>query len=76
VVSEDFPFAGIGAEHTGCMLHRENAPALEVDVSAIADRARPLDGERVVVHGEVVERDYLERGPTPVLVATDIEAPK
>jgi len=65
---------GIGGEHTGWMLRRDDERALEVDVSAVRDEATRLEERRVSIQGEVIEKQYVERGPTPVLVAREISA--
>ena len=64
----------IGGETTGWMLQREGQGQLEVDVSRIFNEARKLQGQRVTIEGKVVQKQYVERGPTPVLVAERISA--
>lgn len=66
-------FVAIGGEHTGWMLHRTGADDVMIDVDRVAERARELDGRAVRVCGRIVERDYVERGRIPVLVAELIE---
>jgi hypothetical protein len=64
--------AGIGGEHTGWVLQRPQG-AVEVDVSAVQEQAQELDGQQVTVRGQVVQRQYVERGRTPVLRAQQIQ---
>ncbi len=69
----------IGAETTGWMLVTEEengrpVDGVEVDMSRVLEAAQRLDGARVKVRGVVVERRYVERGVTKVLVAESVEA--
>lgn len=66
-------YAGIGGEHTGWMLMGTERGDIEINVSNVWGSARDLSGSRVRVTGEVIQKDYLERGPTPILVAESIE---
>lgn len=65
-------FVGIGGEHTGWVLAGAPDGDYEVDVSAIAEEAAALQGQKVVITGRLVSKDYLERGPTFVLMAESI----
>jgi hypothetical protein len=67
-------FMAIGGEHTGWMLQREDQDDLEVDVNAVRARAREFDGQRVTITGTIETKSYVERGPTPILVARSIDA--
>ena len=69
---------GIGGEHTGWILVGDGETGgIEVDVSKVTRIARDLAGKRVTITGRMSERNYTERGKTPVLVAESIvEAPK
>lgn len=65
--------AGIGGEHTGWVLSGTAEGDIEVDISNVADQAQQFEGSQVVITGAIIEKDYLERGPTMVLVAERIE---
>ena len=69
---------GIGGEHTGWILVGDGeAGGIEVDVSSVTQIARDLAGKRVTIKGRMSQRNYTERGKTPVLIAESIaEAPK
>jgi hypothetical protein len=63
----------IGGETTGWRLIGEGESGqMDVDISRVADDARRLRGQRVTITGTVITRDYVERGPMPVLVAERI----
>ncbi|MGF1635248.1 MAG: hypothetical protein ACFCVE_15475 [Phycisphaerae bacterium] len=62
----------IGGETTGYVL-RTGQRQIEVDLSKIDGSPERYEGGQVRIIGEIVERDYVERGPTPVLVAREIE---
>ena len=72
----------VGGETTGWVLERDGDPAVRgvvapIDLDAAdldPDRLAGLDGRRVTVRGHVGTRDYVERGPTPVLVARSVRA--
>lgn len=65
--------AAIGGEHTGWVLVGDNeSGGIEVDVSRVPDKARAADGQRVTITGRMVQRNYVERGQVPVLVAERI----
>ncbi len=62
-------FAGIGGEHTGWMLRPDGGGgAIEVDVSRVRELAQTLNEKKVEAGGTLITRDYLERGPTKILV--------
>lgn len=61
----------IGAETTGYELELPADERIEVDLSGIDDADRHVD-RPVRIQGRLEQRDYVERGPTPVLVATEI----
>lgn len=66
-------YAAIGGETTGWVLERAEAEGglIEVDVSAptAAKNAASFIDQRCAVKGTIVEREYVERGKVPVLVA-------
>lgn len=65
---------GIGGETTGWRLTyptQSGTSAIEVDFSNLKDREIP-EGE-VRVTGKVIEKAYVERGPTLILKATKVE---
>lgn len=65
---------GIGGESTGWQLEPGgDQPAVEIDVTAVAARAGTLSGQRVRVIGRSTTRQYIERGPTRVIVAEFID---
>ncbi len=65
----------IGGETTGWRLIGEGETGqLEVDVSAVADEAARLRGQRVTITGQIETREYVERGKVPVLRASRITA--
>ena len=47
---------------------------IELDVSAVQERAKTLDGQRVSVTGMMKDHEYVERGTVRVLVVREIEA--
>ncbi len=64
----------VGGETTGWRLVGDGQTGgIEVDVSKVQDRAKALDGTRVMITGHMTERDWPERGKTQVLVAEKIE---
>ncbi len=64
---------GIGGEHSGWILVGDGeAGGIEVDVSKVMRNARDLAGKRVTITGRMSERNYTERGKTPVLIAESI----
>lgn len=66
-------YMGIGGESTGWMLSGGKlVRSLEVDVSRVVERANQLDGQLVTISGRVVTKAYVERGPTPILIAETI----
>src|SRR5690349_1421445 len=51
----------IGGEHTGWVLQGDGqSGGIEVDVSAVANEARALEGRRVTVRGRMSEKNYRE----------------
>ncbi len=61
----------IGAETTGWLLETEEG-RLDVDVSQAQDAAAKLEGRRVVVEGDVVMANWVERGEKRLLMADSI----
>jgi hypothetical protein len=66
-------FMAIGGEHTGWELHGDEVRRLEVDVTAVQPEAIRNDGRRVTITGRMIERRYVERGATRILMAEQIE---
>ncbi len=69
---------GIGGESTGWQLEPlpssgGDQPIVELDVTAVAARAGTLSGQRVRVIGRSTTRQYVERGPTRVIVVESID---
>lgn len=65
--------AGIGGEHTGWQLDRDNGlPAIEIGVGKVKDAAKQLDGKRVTITGKMIDRKYTERGIVKILRADTI----
>lgn len=62
----------IGGETTGWQIEVDNR-SIEVDVSAIRPQADEWQGQRVVLHGTFITRDYIERGATRIFAASAIE---
>lgn len=70
--------AGIGGESTGWMLNQldDNAnviSATDVDVSKVQAQAEEHKGAKVRITGAVIEKDWVERGKTKIIVAEKIE---
>lgn len=63
----------IGGETTGWILKRKGEPDLDVDIANIRTEAESLAGLLVRIRGRVQQRNYVERGKVPVLVAERIE---
>ena len=66
---------GIGGEHTGWTLQGPGdtrGQGMMVDVSRVAEQARGLEGQPVIIRGHVEDRHYVERGSVKVLVAASI----
>jgi hypothetical protein len=64
----------VGGETTGWRLEGDGATGgIDLDVSKVRDRARPLEGQRVNVTGRMTARSWPERGETQVLVVDRIE---
>ncbi|HEV2295862.1 MAG TPA: hypothetical protein VGR35_18595 [Tepidisphaeraceae bacterium] len=63
----------IGGETTGWVLARDGgAGQVDLEVSAVREQAKRLDGERVTVLGRMIQRTYTERGVVPVMVVEKI----
>lgn len=63
----------IGAETTGYTLDLATGERVEVDVSNVPDAEDHAD-QPVRIRGHFEQREYVERGPTAVLVAREIHA--
>ncbi len=65
---------GIGGEHTGWQLERDNGlPALEIGVGKVgAATAKKFDGKKVTISGRLIDRKYTERGIVKILRADSI----
>jgi hypothetical protein len=66
----------IGGETTGWVLVIDGREPLEVDVSGVFTDAQRLANRRVTMTGVMTRKRYVERGETPVLKATRVEAAK
>lgn len=62
----------IGAETTGWVLEQDGGDRVDVDVSNVADAAATLDGKRVVIEGDMVTANWVERGAKQLLMADSI----
>lgn len=62
----------IGAETTGWVLETDDGRRIDVDVSKAGDAAGKLDGKRVVIEGDVVTANWVERGERDLLMADSI----
>ena len=64
----------IGGETTGWSLVGDGAVGgVELDVSRIKADAKKLDGKRVTVHGQMVDKKYVERGTVRMMRVERIE---
>lgn len=64
----------VGGETTGWTLTgTDQLGDVMVDVSEIEPQAREQEGRRVTVTGRLAVRDYVERGPTQVILVERIE---
>ena len=66
---------GIGGEHTGWILRRDDdsdPSPVEVDVACCRSTAAELDGVRVMIFGRWTDKQYVERGSVRVFVADRI----
>ena len=64
----------IGGETSGWVLKVDGeARSVDIDVSAVRERAEEFQGKRVTVTGRMTEKRYVERGPVAVLVVEQIE---
>ena len=64
----------IGAETTGWVLERDGGSRVDVDVSNVADAAAELEGKSVVIEGDIVTAEWVERGAKQLLIADSIAA--
>ena len=64
----------IGAETTGWVLERDGGGRVDVDVSKVADAAAELEGKPVVIEGDMVSANWVERGARQLLMADSISA--
>lgn len=64
----------IGAETTGWVLERDGGNRVDVDVSKVADAAATLEGKSVVIEGDIVTANWVERGARQLLMADSITA--
>ncbi len=69
---------GIGGESTGWMLNQVDQngnviQATDVDVTKVQADADELKGATVRITGTVIEKDWVERGKTKIIVAEKIE---
>ena len=62
----------IGGETTGWVLQSDDLGRVDVDVSKVADAAAGLEGKRVVVEGQLVTVNWVERGEKQMLMADAI----
>ena len=62
----------IGAETTGWVLETADRGRLDVDVSKVAAAAEKLEGQAVVIKGELVTANWVERGEKQLLMAESI----
>jgi hypothetical protein len=64
----------IGGETTGWTLIGDaQTGGIMIDVSKVQGQAKRLEGQRVTITGRMGEKDYVERGKTPVLIAQRID---
>lgn len=64
----------VGGDTTGWQLEREELPGtIDVNVSKVQDAAQKLDGQRVVIEGNIVTVTWVERGQKQLLIAERIE---
>jgi hypothetical protein len=65
----------IGGDTTGWQLERDdNVPErIDVNVSKVQDAAQKLDGQRVVIEGNIASVNWVERGRKQLLMAERIE---
>ena len=64
----------IGAETTGWVLERDGGGRVDIDVSKVADAAAALEGKSVVIEGDIVTANWVERGAKQLLMADSITA--
>ena len=62
----------VGAETTGWVLETADRSRVDVNVSRVQAEAEKLEGQRVVVEGEMVTANWVERGEKPMLMADSI----
>jgi hypothetical protein len=64
----------IGGETSGWVLKVDGEQrSVDLDVSAVRERAEPLQGKRVTVTGRTTDKQYVERGTVSVLVVERID---
>jgi uncharacterized protein YqgC (DUF456 family) len=66
--------AAIGAETTGWAIEDASKTLHDIDVTAVQTRATPLVGHSVTLRGRVATTRYVERGPTTIFIADQIDA--
>ena len=62
----------VGAETTGWVLETADRGRVDVDVSNAAEAAEKLEGRRVVIEGDLVTVQRIERGAKPMIIADSI----
>ncbi len=62
----------IGGETTGWKLQLDDLSDIEVDIEQVKPQALKLRNQFVTITGRYTTREYVERGPTEVLVAEQI----
>ena len=62
----------VGAETTGWVLETDDGRRIDVDVSKASDAADQLEGKRVVIQGDAVTANWVERGERQLLMADSI----
>jgi hypothetical protein len=70
--------AGIGGEHTGWQIERDNGlTPIELGIGKIGQaQADKLEGKKVTVTGKMVDKKYVERGVVKILRADTIAEAK
>ena len=67
----------IGGETTGWSLVGDGAVGgVELDVSRVKEDAKKLEGKRVTVSGQIVDKKYVERGTVRMMRVEKIQAAK
>ena len=62
----------IGAETTGWVLETDDGRRIDVDVSKAGEAADRLEGKRVLIEGDTVTANWVERGERELLMADSI----